>query len=122
MTDSEEAAIGAVALAATYPFAFFYGAVYTEGLFLLCATAAVYHFQRRAWAWAALAGLVAGLSRPNGCLLSVPLGLMALDAWRRDDYRWQTLALALPTAACAGLGMLAFTAWLYRRRASGSCG
>jgi hypothetical protein len=113
MTDSEEAAIGAVALAATYPFSFFYGAVYTEGLFLLCATAAVYHFHRRRWAWAALAGFVAGLSRPNGCLLSVLLGLMALDAWRRDDYRWPTLALALPTAACAGLGMLAFTAWLY---------
>jgi hypothetical protein len=113
MTDSEDAAIGAVAVAATYPFSFFYGAVYTEGLFLLCATAAVYHFQRRRWAWAAVAGLVAGLSRPNGCLLSVPLGLLALDAWRRDGYRWQTLALALPTAACAGFGMLAFTTWLY---------
>ena len=75
LTDSEEAATAAVALAATYPFAFFYGAVYTEGLFLLCATAAVYHFRRRQWAWAAVAGLVAGLSRPNGCLLSVPLGL-----------------------------------------------
>ena len=113
MTDSEEAAVGAVGLAATYPFSFFYGAVYSEGLFLLCATAAVYYFHQRRWAWASLAGLVAGLSRPNGCLLSVPLGLMALDAWRRDDYRWQTLALALPTAACAGLGMLAFTTWLY---------
>lgn len=113
MTDSDEAATGAVALAATYPFSFFYGAVYTEGVFLLCATAAVYHFRHRRWGMAAMAGLVAGLSRPNGCLLSVPLGLLALDAWRRDDYRWQTLALALPTAACAGLGMLAFTTWLY---------
>ncbi|HTV01111.1 MAG TPA: mannosyltransferase family protein [Luteitalea sp.] len=113
MTDSDEAAAGAVSLAATYPFAFFYGAVYTEGLFLLCATAAVYHFRRREWHWAALAGLVAGLSRPNGCLLSVPLGIMALALWRRDGYRWQTLALALPTAACAGIGMLAFTTWLY---------
>lgn len=113
LTDSDEAAIGAVAVAATYPFSFFYGAVYTEGLFLLCATAAVYYFRHRRWAIAAVAGLVAGLARPNGCLLSVPLGLMALDAWRRDDYRWQTIAMALPTAACAGLGMLAFTTWLY---------
>ena len=113
LTDSEDAAIAAVSLTATYPFAFFYGAVYTEGLFFLCATAATYYFRRRAWGWAALAGLVAGLSRPNGCLLSVPLGLMALDAWRRDDYRWQTLAAALPTAACAGFGMLAFTWWLH---------
>jgi hypothetical protein len=113
LTDSEEAATAAVALTATYPFAFFYGAVYTEGLFLLCATGAVYHFRNRQWAWAALLGLVAGLSRPNACLLSVPLGLLALDVWRRDRYRWQTLAVALPTAACAGFGMLAFTWWLH---------
>ncbi|MCC6164098.1 MAG: hypothetical protein IT182_12185 [Acidobacteria bacterium] len=113
MTDSDDAATAAVALTAAYPFAFFYGAVYTEGLFLLCATAACWHFRQRRWVVAALAGLIAGLSRPNGCLLSVPLGLMALDAWRRDDYRWQTLAAALPTAACAGVGMLAFTAYLH---------
>lgn len=113
LTDSEEAAAGAVAMAATYPFAFFYGAVYTEGLFLLCATAAAYHFLHRRWAIAAVAGFVAGLTRPNGCLLSIPLGIMALEMWRRDGYRWQTLALALPTAACAGFGMLAFTGWLY---------
>ena len=112
-TDSDEAAAGAVALAATYPFAFFYGAVYTEGLFLLCATAAFYHFRHRQWLWAALAGLIAGLTRPNGCLLSVPLGMLALDHWRRDGFRWQTIAVALPTAACAGLGMLAFTWWLH---------
>lgn len=113
LTDSDEAATGAVAVAATYPFSFFYGAVYTEGVFLLCATAATYHFLHRRWALAAIAGLVAGLSRPNGCLLSVPLGIMALQMWSRDGYRWQTLALALPTAACAGLGMLTFTGWLY---------
>ncbi len=113
LTDSEEAAAAAVALAATYPFAFFYGAVYTEGLFLLCAIGAFHHFRRRQWLVAAAFGLVAGLSRPNGCLLSVPLGLMALDAWRRDDYRWQTLAAALPSAACAGIGMLVFTWWLH---------
>lgn len=113
LTDSDDAAAASVALLAAYPFGFFYGAVYTEGLFLLCATAACYHFRRRQWAWAALAGLVAGLSRPNGCLLSVPLGIFALEQWRRDDYRWQTLAAALPTAACAGLGMLAFTWWLH---------
>ncbi|MGI8671725.1 MAG: mannosyltransferase family protein [Luteitalea sp.] len=113
LTESEEAAGAAVALLATYPFGFFYGAVYTEALFLLCATAGFYHFRRRQWGWAAIAGLVAGLSRPNGCLLSVPLGLLALDAWRRDGYRWRTLAAALPVAACAGLGMLAFTWWLH---------
>jgi hypothetical protein len=113
LTGDDAAAVAAVGLTATYPFAFFYGAVYTEGLFLLGATGAAWHFQARRWWPAAAFGLVAGLSRPNGCLLSVPLGLLALDMWRRDGWRWQTLAAALPTAACAGLGMLGFTAFLW---------
>ena len=40
LTGSDEAAAAAVALTATYPFALFSGAVYTEGLFRLCVTAA----------------------------------------------------------------------------------
>ncbi|BCS32892.1 hypothetical protein TBR22_A21160 [Luteitalea sp. TBR-22] len=113
LTGDEAAATSALALIATYPFGFFYGAVYTEGLFLLAATGATWHFRHRRWLPAAAFGLLAGLSRPNGCFLSVPLGLLALDMWRRDRWRWQTLAAAMSTAACAGLGMLAFTAFLY---------
>lgn len=113
LTGSEEAAGRAVLLAATYPFAFFFGAVYTEAFFLACAVAACYHFRHRQWGWAALAGLLAGLARPNGCLLSVALGVMALEHWRADRYRWSTLATALLVASCAGLGMLAYTTWLY---------
>lgn len=113
LTDSEEAAGRAVMLAATYPFAFFFGAVYTEAFFLACAAGAFYHFRRREWVWAAAAGLLAGLARPNGCLVSVPLGLMALQFWRRDGYRLSTLAVGLATASTAGLGMLAFTWFLH---------
>ncbi len=113
LTGSDEAAGRAVMLAATYPFAFFFGAFYTEAFFLACAVAACYHFRHRQWGYAAAAGLVAGLTRPNGCLLSVALGLMALEHWRTDRYRWSTLATSLLVASCAGLGMLVYTAWLY---------
>lgn len=112
LTGSEEAAARAVALTAAYPFAFFFGAVYTEAFFLACAVAACYHFRHRQWLVAAIAGLLAGLARPNGCLLSVPLGLMALGQWRDDGYRVSTLVPALLAASAAGLGMLAFTWWL----------
>ncbi len=113
LTGSEAAAERAVALTAAYPFAFFFGAVYTEAFFLACAVAAFYHMRHRQWAWAAAFGLVAGLSRPNGCLLSVPLGFMALGHWRADGYRVATLAWGLLAASMAGIGMLLFTWWLH---------
>jgi hypothetical protein len=66
-----------VALLATYPFAFFYSAVYTESLFLLATVGAFYAMRRRALTLVAIAGLVAGLTRPNGWWLTVPLVAMS---------------------------------------------
>ena len=65
-------------LIAAYPFALFFGAVYTESLFLLGATAAFYHFTKQQFGRAALWGLLVGLSRPNGFELSLPLVLLAV--------------------------------------------
>lgn len=113
LTGSTEAADRAVMVAAVYPFAFFFGAVYTEALFFAAALAAFFHFRHRQWIWAALAGLLAGLTRPNGCLLSVPLGVMALQYWRQDGYRTSTLLTGLAVASTAGLGMLGFTWFLH---------
>jgi len=113
LTGSEEAATRAVILASVYPFAFFFGAVYTESLYLLAIVAAVYHFRERQWIWSAVAGLVAGLTRPNGCLLSIPLAILALHAWRQDGYRTATALRALATASMPGIGMLIFTWWLH---------
>jgi hypothetical protein len=77
----EDQARYAVWLVATYPFAVFFSAVYTESLFLLGAVGAIYHFRRgefwRAGAW----GLFTGLLRPNGFFLAVPLGLLAISPW-----------------------------------------
>jgi hypothetical protein len=75
----DDAAAGAVAICCAYPFSLFYGAFYTESLFLLTLVGSFYHFRRREWLPAAAWGLVLGLTRPNGCLISVPLGLMALQ-------------------------------------------
>jgi hypothetical protein len=75
--ESESSA--AVWLLAAYPFALFYGAVYTESLFLLAAAGAFYHLEADEFLPAAFWGLAAGLTRANGCLLTVPLGLIVLS-------------------------------------------
>jgi hypothetical protein len=103
----EGAAVAAVTFMATYPFAVFFSAAYTEGLFFLAIVAAVYHFRNdRLWT-AAVWGLIAGLTRPNGCLLSIVLGLMAIAS------RKNGLASRLLAAAAPGIGMLIFSAYIY---------
>ena len=106
-----EAATAAVAFLATYPFALFYSARYTESIFLLTMVAACYHFQRdelwKAGAW----GLAAGLSRRNGCLLSVVLALMALRGARSKP--WPALADRIAAAAAPGIGMLVYSTYVY---------
>ena len=115
-----DAASHAVMLLAAYPFALFFNAPYTEGVFLLAAVGAAYHFAREDWAAASVWGLVAGLSRPNGCLLSIPLGLLALQhglAFRRTGVgraAWRAVGVRLAVAGMPGVGMLAFTAYLYQ--------
>src|SRR5262245_20229836 len=63
----------AVWLLALYPFAIFFGALYTESFFLLAAAGALVHGRREQHAASAAWGIVAGLARPNGFLVAVPL-------------------------------------------------
>jgi hypothetical protein len=114
----------AIALLACYPFAFFFSTAYTESLFLLTIAGACYHFERNQLWKASLWGLVAGLSRPNGCLLSVVLGLMALrplwpEGWTRwrptlpPAGGWPVLADRLAAAAAPGIGMLIYSTYIF---------
>lgn len=138
----DDAAAGAVALAAAYPFALFYSAFYTESLFLLTLVGTFYHFRRREWLPASLWGVLLGLTRPNGCLISVPLALLALQQaieggradtwWRRGAQPPPAVAErgpmrlnvrrfvpAIAVAAMPGIGMLLFSAYLYSATGNG---
>ena len=115
----DDAAVAAPLLLAAYPFAAFFNAPYTEGLFLLGSVGAFYHFHQQRWLAASVFGLLVGFSRPNGCLASVPLGLMALQAtwheWRArpgEPVPMMALARRLLVAAMPGVAMLIFTAFL----------
>ncbi len=108
--DNTAAAAG-VALLATYPFALYYSAAYTESLFLLTIVAACYHFERDELWKAGLWGLVAGLTRPNGCLLSVVLALMAIRGYRTTP--WRVFADRVAVAAAPGIGMLIYSTFIF---------
>jgi len=128
LTGGDDAARFGVWLIAAYPFALFFGAIYTESLFLLGATAAFYHFRRREL-WAAGAwGLLVGFTRPNGCFLSIPLGVMAVSPWlpswltggaadapERDPSRGTlgSVATGLVSAAMPGIAVLMYSAYIW---------
>lgn len=52
-----------------FPFAFFFGGMMTEGLFLLTTAAGLYHIRRHQWVPAGLWGVLAALTRMHGLLL-----------------------------------------------------
>ncbi|HET7697414.1 MAG TPA: mannosyltransferase family protein [Vicinamibacterales bacterium] len=114
-TVGEARAPAAVALLASYPFAVFFSAPYTESLFLLGCLGCVYHFRRRELSIAAAWGLLVGLTRPNGCLLSVVLAVMLIERYRelarapRADAARAVLAAAAP-----GFGMLLYSAYIHQ--------
>ena len=102
----------AVALLCVYPFSIFFSAGYTEGLFLLGVVAAIYHFRRHQHVRAAGAGLLVGLSRPNGVLLAATLAAFAIQGryYRLKDGRGSA-ALAI---AAAPIGLLVYSAYVWR--------
>jgi len=91
----EGAAARAVLLLAAYPFALFHGAVYTESLFMLGCLGAILNLDRGMPLPAAGWGLLVGLTRPNGFLLSATLAALA---WARRNVgeRPRTFRAGLP--------------------------
>jgi hypothetical protein len=74
--DEAEAAVLFLAFS---PFAVFYSAIYTESMYLLGAVGAFYHVRRTEWTKASAWGLLVGLTRPNGFLLSAALLTAAVE-------------------------------------------
>ena len=127
MLGDQDEARYAVWLLAAYPFAWFYSAIYTESLFLLGVTGAFYHFRRRELWKAGAWGLLIGLTRPNGCFLSIPLAILAVSPWlpgwlaggdeppERAASRRNVRSLVpeLCAAAMPGIGVLAYSAYIW---------
>jgi hypothetical protein len=122
----EEESATALWLLAAYPFALFFGAAYTESLFLAAAAGAFWHLSRHEHRSAIAWGIVTGLTRPNGFLLSIPLALVAVSPWlpaamvRGGRPRGAagapnraTLGPALLVASAPTLGMVAYSIFIW---------
>ena len=116
----EQSAGAALLLMAAYPFAVFFSAAYTESLMLLAVVAAFYQCRHEKWIAAAAWGLLAGLTRPNGCLLAGPLAVIGVRQWlaRRASgvAREELVRHALATGAVAAMplvGMLIYSGFIY---------
>lgn len=112
----QDGAWRAVLLVSVFPYAVFFSAVYTESLFLFLSIAAFYSMRRGRLGWAAVFGLAAGLTRPNGFWLAVPLAALALwphDRRASDAPSPSQLPVPALFAACAPvIGMALFSTYL----------
>jgi hypothetical protein len=128
LLEDEDRARTSVWLLASYPFALWFGAPYTESVYLLGALGAFFHFRRGEFLKAAAWGLLVGLTRPNGCFLSIPLAVMAIEPWlpawlvgrRAESERARPapvgsrhLIARIATAAMPGIGVLLYCAYVW---------
>src|SRR5919108_1384883 len=92
-------------LLALFPAALYFGAPYSESLFLLLAVGAFYAARTDRWAWAGACAGLASATRSAGLLLLLPLALIWWSSRprRARDAAWLALA---------PLGVIAYAAWL----------
>lgn len=115
-----EAAATAVLACACYPFSLFFSLPYTESLFLLACVGAFERLKRGSTGWAGLLAFVAGFTRPNGWLLSIPLAMVAVGIghWCRRPSPGETAhegmtLRPLLVALAPVLGVVAYSAFVY---------
>jgi hypothetical protein len=81
-------------LVALFPAAVFFGAPYSESLFLLVSVGAFYAARTGRWAWAGALAAAATATRSAGLVLLVPLFILWLDSRPREVRSLAWLALA----------------------------
>lgn len=99
----ERAALRAVIYAAIFPFAYFFGVVYSESLFLLGLVTAAYAVRTKQWWLAALAGAAMTGTRVTG-VMALP-GLAWIAWWRTSDGNERFRAALALTGCLAGIGL-----------------
>jgi hypothetical protein len=108
-TAGDDVAFRAVVLVACAPFAYFFSAPYSEGLFLLAVVSTFAAWKDGRLPQAAAWGLVAGFTRSNGWTLSAALAVDLL-ARTREHPAW---VRRLVTAAMPGAAAVLFSAYIY---------
>lgn len=107
----EDGGIRAAWYLLVFPTAFFFGQVYSEGLFVGLAFGSLALAQRGRWVWAALLAALAVWTRTVGVALAVPLAVMAVQHGlqaRREERPWKP---ALGATAATLAPLLSLGAW-----------
>lgn len=112
-------ASAATAFLAAYPFAIFFSVPYSEALFLAASLGAWFHVRRGQSLAGGAWGLIAGLTRPNGVLLSLPIAIEVFATLRRERAQGvhHTTATVISrglVAATPAVGLLLYSAYVYR--------
>jgi hypothetical protein len=105
----------ALLLLAVFPAAVFFGAPYSESLFLMLAVGAFYAARTGRWAWAGAAAAGAAATRSAGVLLLLPLAMLWWSARPRKlgNAAWLLLAPLGLAAYAAFLGLAEGDAWRF---------
>jgi Mannosyltransferase (PIG-V) len=105
----------ALLLLAVFPAAVFFGAPYSESLFLLLAVGAFYAVRTGHWAWAGAAAAGAAATRSAGILLLLPLAMLWWSSRPRKlrEAAWLLLAPVGLAAYAAFLGLAEGEAWRF---------
>jgi len=98
-----------VVFAAVFPFAFFYGVVYSEAAFLLFTVTAFYGFRTKRWWLGAAAGALASATRVNG-ILALPA--LALLAWQSAGTDWSLRKRAMAAVALVPVGLVLYSMYV----------
>jgi len=108
-TNDQVLARRSVRLLALFPPAFVLILAYSEALYLVLAIGVLLLSRKSRWWWAAIAGFLAGLTRPVAVLLALPVGLRAYRDTRGGGRPLSSGALAATLAPLAGAA--AFLVW-----------
>jgi len=115
----ESVAFRTVVLLSVYPFAFYYGAVYSESVFFMFVVGAFFFADKECWWGAALCGMLAGATRLPGLVMFPVLIIVYLEkihfSWRRvrPDVLWILLSVVGPLLYFAYLYVRFEDPWLY---------
>jgi hypothetical protein len=107
---AERAAI----LAAIFPFAFIFGAVYSEALFLAATLACFYCFRTRRWIVGGLCGALATATRVNGIMMWPALAWIAWSGVRGGEDPHREGRRAIVGLLLVGAGIGAYSWYVYR--------
>ncbi len=89
---------------------------YAEALLALCAVLVFLNARNARWGWVFVAGFLAGIVRPTGVLLSLPVAVFVWQAFQRDRVQGATrkkgsLALGALGIAAPALGICSYLTW-----------